>query len=289
MLIITISTILCVICSVLLIFRLINQLKETKDIYQRHGKKNQIIFKLFKPIILILASVNKKFWEDHCNKKYKKKLIISGNPYKLIPVEFYSVKEISSALGFGFGIFIIYNFQNLSIWLVSFFTVLLFFLPDLWLKEIISKRKHLIFNSLSFYIDHLNLSIKAGLSFFDAIKQVVKNGTGPLRDEFELLLIDLNTSPIRRQAFEKLNYRCDMYEVKAFISALIQVEEQGNDISEVLECQSEIRRDERFKKAEELAQKAPVKMIFPIIFFIIPTVILIIFVPIYLRFMVEWN
>jgi len=286
MTIIYISTFICVITGFYSIYWVISILSRTEDKYIRNEKKKHYVFLMLKPFILLLASINQRFIEEWCNIKYKKLLVISGNPYKIIPVEFYAIKELSALFGFCFT-FIMLSYQNVSIWIVLIISIIFFFLPDLWLKEVIYNRKQKIFNSISFYIDYLTLSVKSGLDFLRSMEEVVRNGSGPLREEFELLLIDLNTDPVFRHGLEKFQFRCDMNEIKSFVSALIQAKEKGTDITTVLETQAEIRRDERYKKAEVLAEKAPVKMIFPIVFLIMPAVFLIILVPIILKYFAE--
>jgi tight adherence protein C len=78
-----------------------------------------------------------------------------------------------------------------------------------------------------------------------------------------------------------------MYELRAFTSALIQADNLGTPLADVLRIQADIRRTERFQKAEKLAQEAPVKILFPLLCFIFPAVFIIILVPIMLKFMSE--
>lgn len=78
-----------------------------------------------------------------------------------------------------------------------------------------------------------------------------------------------------------------MYEIRAFTSALIQADKLGSPIGEALRTQSDIRRIERFQKAEKAANEAPVKMLFPLLFFIFPAVFIVLLVPIMLKFMSE--
>ena len=90
-----------------------------------------------------------------------------------------------------------------------------------------------------------------------------------------------------RDALEGLAERTDLYEIRSFTSALIQADKMGTPLGDVLRIQSEIRRRERFQKAEKLAQESPVKMLFPLILFIFQAVFIIILVPVMLKFMSE--
>jgi len=129
-------------------------------------------------------------------------------------------------------------------------------------------------------------SLRSLITF--AMERVVKAGeTGPMRDEFEKFLQDLRLGVSLRDALEGLAERTDLYEIRSFTSALIQADKMGTPLGDVLRIQSEIRRRERFQKAEKLAQESPVKMLFPLILFIFPAVFIIILVPIMLKFMAE--
>jgi tight adherence protein C len=90
-----------------------------------------------------------------------------------------------------------------------------------------------------------------------------------------------------RDALKGVAERTDMSEIRSFTSALIQADKLGTPLSDALRIQSDIRRAERFQTAEKMAQESPVKMLFPLLFFIFPAVFIILLVPIILKFMVE--
>lgn len=92
---------------------------------------------------------------------------------------------------------------------------------------------------------------------------------------------------MRREALAALSERTDLYEIRAFTSALVQADKLGTPIGKALRIQSDLRRTERFHKAEKTAQEAPVKMLMPLLLFILPAVFIIILGPVGLKFMTE--
>lgn len=258
-----------------------------EDEYRRTDTTQSGIYKIIEPAVLILAAYNKKLNTDKLDNRYKRKLINSGNPLHLIPVEFFALKEISAIGGALFGFFIVLS-MGVNPVLPLLACIGSFFLPDLWLREMTKKRKHDVFISLPFTMDLLTLSVEAGLTFIAAIEKVVEKGQpGPLRDEFDKLLQDLRLGVARRDALTGIAERTDMYEIRSFSSALIQADKLGAPLGETLRTQADLRRTERYQKAEKLAQEAPVKMLFPLLLFIFPAVFIVILGPVMLKFLAE--
>ncbi len=263
------------------------RLQKFEDGYRKDAKSMPLLFSLIYPLVQILAYINQGFSLEKFEKKVKKKLNISGNPLHLIPVEFLALKQIGALGGGGFALLLVFS-HDANPLLVVLFAMVTFFLPDLWINETIDKRKREIFRTQPYFMDLLTLSVQAGLDFTQAIAKVVDRGLpGALRDEFEKLLQDIRLGLTRREALLGLAERTDMYETRSFASALIQADKMGTPIAEALSTQSEMRRGERFQVAEKKANEAPVKMLFPLLFFIFPAVFIMILVPIMLKFLEE--
>lgn len=263
------------------------QLERLEDEYRQLDISQSGLFRLIVPTMQILAVYNQKFISNKLEEKYKNKLIISGNPLHLVPAEFFSIKELGAASGFLFGVLLIISLKA-HIAFLFVITIGGFLLPNLWLNEMITRRKHHIFLALPYSIDLLTLVVEAGLTFFAAIEEVVDKGLpGPLRDEFAKMLQDLRLGVGTREALLGIAERTDMFEVRSFASALNQADKLGTPIGEALRTQSEIRRTERFQKAEKMAQESPVKMLLPLLLFIFPAVFIVLLVPIMLKFKEE--
>lgn len=101
------------------------------------------------------------------------------------------------------------------------------------------------------------------------------------------MLQDLRLGLVRHEALVALSERTELYEIRAFTSALIQADRLGSPLGNALRIQSDLRRTERFQKLEKMAQEAPVKMLMPLMLFILPSVFIIILGPVGLKFMAE--
>lgn len=249
--------------------------------------RDAFFLRLLKPLIQIVAYFVEKTSGKKANRKYANKLLISGNRLHLIPVEFVALKWLAALAGMAAGLYLvmIIHFNFLAIGVLG---LLAYFFPDLYLRETITKRKAAIGKELPFCMDLLALSVEAGMSFQGAIAKVVEKGAkGVIREELEKMLQDLRLGLVRREALLNLAKRTDLYEIRSFTSALVQADRLGTPLGKALRIQSDLRRTERFQKIEKMAQEAPVKMLMPLLLFILPSVFIIILGPVGLKFMAE--
>lgn len=154
-----------------------------------------------------------------------------------------------------------------------------FFLPDLWLNQKIAARKKAIRLALPDTLDLLTISVEAGLGFDAALQKVVRNTAGQLSEEFYRLLQEVQLGTARNEAFRNLGERTQVDELSSFILAMLQAEVFGISIGKVLRVQSRELRIKRRQRAEEMAQKAPVKIIFPLVTCIFPAILVVIMGP----------
>ena len=158
--------------------------------------------------------------------------------------------------------------------------------PLIWANDHVTKRHLAITRALPFNLDLLTLSVEAGLDFTAALDTVVRKGKGgPLRDEMGLVLKQLKMGKTREEALKAMIARVDLASLTQFVTALIQADKMGTSLGKVLRIQSTQLRIERTQRAEKLANEAPVKMLFPLIACIFPTVFMILFGPIVFAFM----
>ena len=206
------------------------QLERLEDEYRQLDLSQSILFRLIAPLMQILAVYNQKFISEEFDEKYKQKLVKSGNPLHLVPAEFLSLKEIGAFSGFLFGLLLLVSVKA-HIAFLFVITIGGFFFPNLWLNEMINRRKHQIFLALPYSMDLLTLVVEAGLTFIAAIEEVVDKGQpGPLRDEFARMLQDLRLGVSIRDALLGIADRTDMFEIRSFASALIQADKLGTPI-----------------------------------------------------------
>ncbi len=158
--------------------------------------------------------------------------------------------------------------------------------PALWLGDRIEVRRRQTLKSLPFMLDLITLCVESGLNLTGAIAQAVAKGpAGPLKDEFARLLRDIRAGRPRTEALREMAVRLDMAAVSNFVATLVQAEATGMSLGPILRAQAEQRRTERFARAEKLAMEAPVKLLFPLLFFILPCVFAILMFPIVMKFM----
>ena len=142
-----------------------------------------------------------------------------------------------------------------------------------------SAREIAIRKALPDMLDLLTMSVEAGLGFDRALAKVIEGKTGPLVDEFEIVLQEIRVGRARREALRDLGERVKMPEVSRLIGAIIQAEQLGMGIAKSLRIQSEQLRLARRQRAEESAMKAPIKMLFPLILFIFPALFVVLLGP----------
>lgn len=147
------------------------------------------------------------------------------------------------------------------------------------LKLKITRRKEQITNALPGVLDLLSISVTAGLGFDQALMQVSSKNKGPLVEELEIARREINLGKTRKEALGDLAKRCQVEELKTFVSAVIQSDELGISLKNVLIAQSKAIRLAHKQKIEEKAMKTPVKIIFPVIFFIFPVIFIVILGP----------
>jgi tight adherence protein C len=157
--------------------------------------------------------------------------------------------------------------------------------PDLWLSGLVSSRQTKIRKSLPYVMDLLTLSVEAGLDFIAGVYKVCEKAkAGPLVDELAYTLREIQVGASRQQALRNLAVRVDMAEMRSFSALLIQADILGASIGPVLRAQSDLLRTQRFQAAERAGAHAATKLLFPLIFFIMPAVFVVIFGPIALNF-----
>ncbi len=157
--------------------------------------------------------------------------------------------------------------------------------PDIWLANGIRKRKMEIQLILPDMIDLITISVEAGLGLYAAIQRVSSRFANPLSDEFLRSIQEARLGRTNAETLRDLSRRVDIEDVSMLISALVQAELLGVPIANVLRVQSERLRDKRRQRAREQAQKAPLKMLFPLVFFIFPALFVVILGPAALRVM----
>ena len=151
--------------------------------------------------------------------------------------------------------------------------------PFLALQSAIRRRKAALRRQLPDFLDFLCVSVQAGLSFDGAVAKIVSRMKGPLVDEFSRMLRDMGLGMTRQRTLSQLAKRCDLEEVYLFTSSVIQAEHLGTSMSKTLKTQADNMRDRHRQAVRTLAMQAPIKIIFPMVFFIFPSIFVMVVFP----------
>lgn len=154
-----------------------------------------------------------------------------------------------------------------------------YFAPNLILYQMAYNRTEQMRRELPDALDLLTISVEAGLGFDAAVSQVARNTTGPLAGEFFRVLQEMQIGLSRADALRALGERTSLPELRGFVTAMVQADSFGIPIAAVLRVQAHEMRVKRSQRAEELAQKVPVKILFPLIFCILPALFVVVLGP----------
>jgi tight adherence protein C len=209
----------------------------------------------------------------------KKKLIVAGYRKSNAPIIFYGLKimiavvlpvAFFSALLF-FGIPLIKVNMLIMLLLLALFG---FYLPDMWVMVIASRRKEKITDGFPDALDMMVVCVEAGMGLDQAIKRVADEmmlNYKIISEEFGLMNLELRAGRSRQDAMRNLAARTDVEDVKSLVTLLIQTDKFGTSIAQALRVHSDSMRTKRRQKAEEKAMKLPVKLLFPLLLFIFPS------------------
>src|SRR3954447_8059447 len=209
----------------------------------------------------------------------QRRLDLAGNPSGWTPDRVLAVK--------GLGLFVLgglggqYGLRTIGFLVVGAAAAgaVGFFLPDILLYSAGIKRQEKIQKALPDALDMLTVCVEAGLGFDAALAQVARNTTGPLAAEVSRVLQEIQIGKSRSQALRALADRTTVPELRSFVSALVQAGELGITIADVLREQAKEMRLRRRQRAEEKAQKVPVKILFPLVFCLFPSMFIVIIGP----------
>lgn len=156
---------------------------------------------------------------------------------------------------------------------------LAYFVPDILVRNHAQKRREKIKLELPDTLDQMLISVQAGLGFETAMARAGQNGKGPLAEELIRTLQDIQVGRSRKDAYLAMSQRVDVPDLRSFVRAVVQADAYGIAIANVLNSQARDMRVKRRQRAEEHAMKMPVKMLFPLIFTILPTLFIVLLGP----------
>jgi tight adherence protein C len=212
------------------------------------------------------------------------KLLGAGLGRKLNPTTFLAAKGLLAAVGALAGV-MIGSMAGSATGLLL--TVALaaagFFGPDYFVTLKARGRRERIKADLPDALDLLAVSVEAGLGFDGAIAKITEHMEGPLADEFSLTLGEMRIGESRQDALKRMADRVDAPELSSFTRAIIQADQLGTSLGRILRVQAADSRLRRQAAAEEKAMKAPIKMLFPTVLFIFPSIFAVILGPAFMN------
>ncbi len=214
------------------------------------------------------------------------KLKLDGAHLRLAPEEFFNLKILLIVAA----IFLLpILFGSLDPVKLIIGLAVAYIAPEIWLNNKIKQRKEAVRIYLPETVDLLGLCVEAGLDFTTAIEWIIRKGItkNTMIDELAFILEEIHWGKPRMQALKDMSKRLDIPEVNSFVQTLIQAEKMGTPVSEAFGILSEDARLQRFHRGERYAMKAPIKILLPLIFCILPVIGIIIGGPIFLQFVQE--
>ena len=238
--------------------------------------------RVLKPISSKMSTLIQKYTPLKQISFIEQKLDYAGRPYDWTANDYLTVQYLTTigAAIFAFVISWIYG-ANLGNRIMALLLGFIggYMLFELWLTMKINNRRKAIEKDLPEVLDLLTISIEAGLGFDAAMQRVVQKTAGPISEEFNQTLQEMRIGKTRREVLQDLSARTGVLDLSRFVDALIQADQLGISLGNVLRNQSDQMRILRRQRVQEQAMKAPIKMLFPILIFIIPTILIVILAP----------
>jgi tight adherence protein C len=209
-------------------------------------------------------------------------IVLAGNPPTFTAERVVAFKIVFGIAGIAAGLLVapLLPFPSLvRVGAVVLLALLGYTLPSAAIAARASKRQKEIRKALSDTMDLLTISVEAGLGFDAALGQVVRNVPGPLSEEISRMLQEMQIGVSRTEALRHLTERTEVPELDGFVLSMIQADKYGVGVAKVLRSQSQELRQKRRQRAEETAQKVPLKLLFPMIFMVLPALFVVILGP----------
>jgi tight adherence protein C len=236
------------------------------------------------PIARRLGELALRFTPQNALDDTARKIELAGNPRGLEPTIFWA-SRFGATIGIAALLLFIFSVGSIDwtwgrkLLIVIVFSLLGFYLPELLLKSRINRRQDEVRKALPDALDLLTICVEAGLGFDGAMAKVTEKWDNELALAFSRVLREIQLGKLRREALRNMADRIGIPEMTSFVAAIIQSEQLGVSMAKVLRIQSEQMRIKRRQIAEEKAQKAPIKMLFPMAGLIFPSLLILLLGP----------
>jgi tight adherence protein C len=224
-----------------------------------------------------LATLHTKIWRKESEHDITLKLLRAGVSRRMTAELFMAGRVLLTVLGLLAGVTLAHGAGRILLGIA--FAAAGIFVPGFLLSKAATRRSERIDAELPHFVDQLAIAIEAGMAFDAALTYLVEANEGPLEDEMKRVLTELRVGAARRTAIRSFAERVGSDDATSFANAVISSEQLGSPLAGILRSQAADLRHRRQMYAEERAQKAPVKMLFPMVIFILPVMFVIILAP----------
>ena len=232
------------------------------------------------PALSKLTDIGRRFTPTGYVDKVRMKFVYAGEPSPDAVDRFLATQVLGVVIAVVASLVAFVALDGLVKWAVIAFALLLGVLgPSATLNRKVEDRQHQLRIKLPDVLDLLTISVEAGLGFEQALDRTVAAVPGPLSEEFSRMLGEVRAGSSRADAMRAMELRCNVPEVRSFVLAILQADTFGVSIGRVLRAQADEMRVKRRQIAQEQAQKAPVKMLIPMVFCIFPALFVIVLGP----------
>lgn len=248
---------------------------------------NQPLFvRVIRPILDDITKIILKVTPKEIISSFEKKVITAGNPFNLSIKDWINL-QVMIILGLPVVTAFAGTYMGIDIRTIIFISIIEMCLgmlfPNMLLNRKIKERQKSISNSLPDVLDLLTVSVEAGLGFDGALSKVIDKMPGPIAIEFDNVLNEMKVGKQKRDALKDMAERVNIQDLTTFVGSIIQADQLGVSIGNVLRLQSEQMREKRRQRAKEKAMKAPVKMLIPMVMFIFPTIFSVLIGPVVIK------
>lgn len=247
---------------------------ETRDL------TGPLISRVLVPTIRRVGDYIGQFTPASSIEKINRDLGIAGYPFRMGAREYYGLRVLLMVVGLVMDVWLLSGGINQARLGASvLILILMLILPIYWLRNLVNKRQDAVRKGLPDALDMLSVCATAGLGFDQALQRVSDEWQTPISEEFGRMLSEMELGISRQEALRNMELRLHISELSSFISVILQSEQLGMSIAETLQAQAEQMRIDRRFKAQEIAQKMPAKMLFPLAFLILPAIIAVLLGP----------
>jgi len=264
--------------------RLQRQTKETQELTPEEAElRRPVLARLIGPVAQRALLLVARFSPPGLKDSIRRRLQIAGNPWRAHSEEVIFAKIVLAAtgaiVGLALGAAVLHKKPEQSVLFALGGSAVGFLLVDWMILQKTKQRRKQIQHSLPYVLDLLCVSVEAGLAFDAAMQKVTEKVEGPLSQEFQQVAYEIRIGKPRRDALRDMRDRCAVEDLNTFVAAIVQAERLGLGIGQVLRVQADLMRNLRRERAREAAMKIPVKMLFPLVFLILPALFAVILGP----------